>query len=167
MSPPGKLTTSILFGVRYMGLPEDFDYNTNSDITKAGTVVPNGALNSIHVATTNEMVGPQIGALFEFYVDNRWWVNVDMKAAIMNNHCPPRRPPTRTSTTERPPCITGTAQEDHTAFAEEIVGDGRLPLVAAFHDANRLPGPVDARLGPGAGQPEHQHRHPHDRGRPN
>ena len=34
-SPPGKLTTSILFGVRYMGLPEDFHYNTNSDITKA------------------------------------------------------------------------------------------------------------------------------------
>ena len=92
------------------------------------------------------MIGPQIGALFEFYVDNRWWVNVDMKAAIMNNHS--HQSTTYTNVNAGTTTVySGTAQEDHTAFAEEIVGDGRLSLVAAFHDANRLQGPVDAKRG--------------------
>ena len=117
--PAGKLTTSILFGVRYTGLPEDFQYDTNSDVTKAGTVVTNGALNSIHVATTNEMIGPQIGALFEFYVDNRWWVNVDMKAAVMNNRA--HQSTTYTNVDNGTTTVySGTTQEDHTAFAEEL-----------------------------------------------
>lgn len=84
---PEQLTVSILFGVRYVGLPEELDYYTSSDITSAGTIVTNGSTNSIHVRTTNEMVGPQIGALFEFYADNRWWINFEMKGAVMNNHC--------------------------------------------------------------------------------
>jgi hypothetical protein len=119
VTPPGKLTTSILFGARYLGLPENFDYNTTSDITKTGSVVTNGAVNSIHVATTNEMVGPEIGATFEFYVDNRWWVNVDMKAAIMNNHSHQTTTYTNvdTGTTST---FTGSQHGDHTAFAEEI-----------------------------------------------
>ncbi len=119
VSPPGKLSTSIIFGVRYTGLPETFDYDTTSDVTKAGTIVPNGESNSIHVATTNEMVGPQIGALFEFYVDNRWWVNVDMKAAIMNNHA--HQTTTYTNVDNgTTTAFTGTRTEDHTAFAEEF-----------------------------------------------
>jgi hypothetical protein len=119
VSPPGKLTTSILFGARYLGLPESFDYQTTSDITKSGAIVPNGAMNAIHVATTNEMIGPEIGALFEFYVDKRWWVNVDTRAAIMNNHAHQTTTYTNvdTGTTS---VFTGTRQEDHTAFAEEI-----------------------------------------------
>jgi hypothetical protein len=119
VSPPGKLTMSIIFGARYQGLPETFDYNTISDITKTGAVVPNGAVNSIHVATTNEMVGPEIGALFEFYVDNRWWVNVDMKAAIMNNQAHQTTTYTNTDTGVTT-VYTGSRQEDHTTFAEEI-----------------------------------------------
>jgi len=116
---PGKLTTSILFGVRYTGIPEDFQYDTASDITKAGTVVTNGALNSIHVATTNDMVGPQIGALFEFYVDNRWWVNVEMKAAVMNNRSHQSTPYTNVDNGTTT-VFTGSQREDHTAFAEEL-----------------------------------------------
>ena len=119
ISPPGKLTSSILFGVRYTGLPESFDYETTSNITKTGAIVPNGAINSIHVGTTNEMVGPEIGTIMEFYVDNRWWVNVDLRAAPMNNHAHQTtyylNVDTGTST-----LYTGNRQEDHTAFAEEI-----------------------------------------------
>jgi len=44
--PPEKLSASILFGVRYVGLPEDFYYNTQSDVP-----APAGATNAIHVAT--------------------------------------------------------------------------------------------------------------------
>ena len=61
-------------------MPEDFYYYTQSDVP-----TPHGSTNSIHVATNNQLVGPQIGALFEFYVENRWWVNFEMKAAVMNN----------------------------------------------------------------------------------
>jgi hypothetical protein len=118
-----KLTTSILFGVRYTGLPEEFQYDTISDITSAGRVVTNGVLNSIHVSTTNEMVGPQIGALFEFYADNRWWVNVEMKAAVMNNEA--HQSTTYTNTVNGVTTVyTGRALEDHTAFAEELSVSG-------------------------------------------
>jgi hypothetical protein len=119
ITPPGKLTASILFGVRYTGLPESFDYYTNSDVTKAGTVVTNGSINSIHVSTTNEMVGPQIGATFEFYVDNRWWVNVDMKGAIMNNRS--HQSTTYSNVDNGTTTVySGSREENHTAFAEEI-----------------------------------------------
>lgn len=119
VSPPGKLSTSILFGVRYTGLPETFDYDTVSNVIASGAVVTNGAVNSIHVATTNEMVGPEIGALFEFYADNRWWINVDMRAAIMNNHA--HQTTTYTNVNNGTTNVyTGTQTENHTAFAEEI-----------------------------------------------
>ena len=119
VSPPGKLSASILFGARYLGLPESFDYQTTSDITKSGAVVSNGAANAIHVATTNEMIGPEIGALFEFYAENRWWINVDMRAEIMNNHA--HQTTTYTNVDNGTTTVyTGTRQEDHTAFAEEI-----------------------------------------------
>ena len=42
VSPPGKLTTSIIFGIRYQGLPETFDYDTTSNITSSGAIVANG-----------------------------------------------------------------------------------------------------------------------------
>ncbi len=159
MSPPGKLTTSILFGVRYTGLPENFDYNSVSDVTRTGAVVTNGVLNSIHVATTNEMVGPQIGALFEFYVDNRWWVNVDMKAAVMNNHA--HQTTTYTNVDTRTTTVyTGTRQEDHTAFAEELSVSGVYRWTVHFTAQIGYRAPVDAGPGPGAGQPEHQPRRP-------
>ncbi len=119
VSPPGKLTTSIIFGIRYQGLPETFDYDTTSNITSSGAIVANGAVNSIHVATTNEMVGPEIGTLFEFYTDNRWWINVDLKAALMNNHAHQTTVYTNTDTGVTT-VYTGSRQEDHTTFAEEI-----------------------------------------------
>ena len=133
--PPERLSVSVLFGVRYLGLPEDLDYLTQSDVNAAGTIVPSGAVNAIHVRTTNEMVGPQIGALFEFYSDNRWWVNFEMKAAVMNNHA-------RQSTTYHNVDAGivhdyfGTRQEDHTAFA----GDLNLAFVYRWspHFSTRL-----------------------------
>jgi hypothetical protein len=116
---PSKLTTSILFGVRYLGMPEDFQYDTISDITRSGAIATNGATNSIHVATTNDMVGPQIGALFEFYSDNRWWVNFEIKGAVLNNRAHQTTVYTNTDTGTTT-VFSGSRQEDHTAFAEEI-----------------------------------------------
>lgn len=123
--PPSRLTMSILFGVRYIGLPEDLDYHTESV----------AASNSIHVSANNQMVGPQLGARCEFYVDNRWWTCFEAKGALLNNRA--------SQTTSGNVNFLGAAvpfsnsvREDHTSFA------GELALTANYrwspHFATRL-----------------------------
>jgi hypothetical protein len=112
--PPERLATSILFGVRYAGLPEEFNYQTQSFVP-----LPGGSSNTVHVSTDNQMVGPQIGALFEMYVDNRWWINFEMKAALLNNHA--RQTTTYTNTNVLgTTTFVGTASDDHTAFLGDL-----------------------------------------------
>jgi len=113
--PPDRLMASVIFGVRYLDLPEGFDYLTHSNAP-----TPGGARNTIHVATDNQMVGPQIGTLFEMYIDNRWWMNFEAKAAVLNNRA-------RQSTLFNNVSHTAFAGEfafsdhgDHTAFAGEL-----------------------------------------------
>ncbi len=132
---PERLSASILFGVRYIGLPEDFNYLTESDVNSGGTIAPSGATNNIHVRTTNDMIGPQIGALFEFYCENRWWVNFEMKAAVLNNRA---RQSTAYHNVDAGVVhdYAGTCQGDHTAFA----GDLNLAFVYRWspHFSTRL-----------------------------
>ena len=78
---------SLLVGIRYVGLPEDLSYQTVSDVTSSGAVVPNGAINNIHVSTSNEMIGAQVGCLCQFLDANGWCLNVGAKGALLNNHC--------------------------------------------------------------------------------
>jgi hypothetical protein len=85
--PPWLGMMSVILGVRYIGMPEDLSYFTQSDVTSAGTIVTDGATNDIHVSTTNEMVGPQVGALLQFYLNQKWWADIGVKAAVMNNCC--------------------------------------------------------------------------------
>jgi hypothetical protein len=110
---PQRLFVSGSFGVRYVGLPEEFEYQSQSDVPN-----PLGSQALIRVKTTNDMVGPQIGALFEFYVDNRWWLNTEIKAALLNNHA--------SQTTRYIASGAGAGEyvfsrsEDHTAFAGDV-----------------------------------------------
>ncbi len=126
---PCRLTGSVMFGVRYIGIPEDFDYLTS-------TATPSVSSASFNIETDNQLVGPQIGAYFEFYESNRWWITVDMKAAVMNNR-------SSQSTHYRigggPYAGENTlgVREDHTAFAEE------LAVAAVFRWTPRM----SARLG--------------------
>jgi hypothetical protein len=107
--PPGRLTASVLFGVRYISLPEDFDYATQSILGSA----------AIHVATNNQMVGPQIGAMFEMYVDNRWWVNFEMKGAVMNNRAQQTTSGAINYIGAVVP-LSGSECENHTSFAGDL-----------------------------------------------
>jgi hypothetical protein len=117
--PPERLAVSILFGVRYIGLPEEFQYDTISDVTSSGAVVADGVRNTIHIKTHNEMVGPQIGALFELNAENRWWINFESKAALLNNHS--RQTSTYTNIDGGAPVTyTSSRNDDHTAFAGEL-----------------------------------------------
>jgi hypothetical protein len=118
---PERLSMSLLFGVRYLGVLEDLQYDTQSTVVMdpPNPLLPGMVSNSIHVATDNQMVGPQIGALFELYTDNRWWLNTEIKAAVLNNHA--------TTSTAYTNTINGASNsyfskvtEDHTAFAGEL-----------------------------------------------
>jgi hypothetical protein len=118
--PPGRLSVSILFGVRWVGLPEDFDYLTQSSLP-----APGGAINWIHVTTENQMVGPQFGALLEFCSDNRWWVNLEMKAAVMNNRSRQLTTYVNIDNLGNAHRFEGSQSEDHTA----AVGDMAVTFV--------------------------------------
>jgi hypothetical protein len=111
---PERLAVSYLFGIRYFGLPEKLDY-----LTESVAPTPNAATNTVHVATENQMIGPQIGALFEIYVDNRWWINFEIKAAVLNDRG--QQSTTYTNVTQGFSTSSFTSvREDHTAFAGDL-----------------------------------------------
>jgi hypothetical protein len=78
--PPGRLSTSLLVGARYMSIRERFEYDSASAVP-----APLGAVNSLHIGTANKLFGLQLGALLECYSEGRWWVNFEMKGAICQN----------------------------------------------------------------------------------
>ncbi len=120
--PAGKLTTSILFGVRYLDIPERFEYATEA----ASGGFPGGSIatNEVRVDTDNVLVGPQIGALFEFYAENRWWVNFEIKGALCNNRAG-QATEYRNATDGFETVSFGSRKDDSTAF----VGDLALTFV--------------------------------------
>ena len=64
---------------------EEFDYYTVSDVLPSGSYLANGSINDIRITTKNEMVGPQVGALVEFYTEGRWWIDLEGKVSLMSN----------------------------------------------------------------------------------
>ena len=73
--------TSCLVGLRYMKLRETLDYASESP------PFPGEALdefqNSETVRVENDLFGPQIGALAQFLVHNRAWIDVSINGAIL------------------------------------------------------------------------------------
>jgi hypothetical protein len=74
-TPPGRMTTSFLLGARYVGLNEDLQFYSE------GT----GGNHFAQSNVDNELWGVQIGGLFEFFVQDDWWINFEMKGAICQN----------------------------------------------------------------------------------
>lgn len=77
-----RLTTYALLGVRYMSIDEGFHYYSHAEVSETGVF---GATNSVNTLTRNQLWGPQIGALMAFYVEDRWWINFEAKAAFCGN----------------------------------------------------------------------------------
>jgi hypothetical protein len=113
--PEGRLAVSALFGVRYVYLPEEFDYDTISAAPS-----PAGSVNNFRVNTQNQMVGPQVGGLMEFYVDNRWWLTFEAKGAVMNDLAMQTTSYQNGAIAGPFTTVTHSAEESHTAFAEDI-----------------------------------------------
>ena len=74
--PDGDPTIVLLFGVRHVGIREEFDYYS----------VPTGNPNpvSVHAHTNNNLWGPQIGGVVD-YGHQDIWLHFEGKAAICNN----------------------------------------------------------------------------------
>jgi hypothetical protein len=109
--PPGRMSMSILGGIRYAEIDEDFQFNTQ--------ITTPAATNNFHVTTDNQMVGAQIGALFELYLENRWWIDCEMKGAIFSNRMRLNTDYHNVSGGAATDVITSD-EEIHTSFAEEL-----------------------------------------------
>jgi len=74
--PAGDPTIALLFGVRHVGLREEFDYSS--------TPLLNVNPVSVHAHTNNDLWGPQIGGSVD-YGHQDIWIHAEGKAAICNN----------------------------------------------------------------------------------
>ena len=111
--PPGRMTMSILGGVRFAEIDEDFQFNTQTSTAPAAT-------NNFHVTTDNQMIGAQIGALFELYLENRWWVDCEMKGAIFSDRQHLNTDYHNVNAAGLATDFITDDQEVHTAFAEDL-----------------------------------------------
>ncbi len=114
--PPGRLRCSFLSGIRANQIDEDFSYRTTSDIPALA-----GTDNLIRTKTRNSLLGAQIGGLFEFYIDPRWWINCELEAAICQNEVTLESVYTQTSGVGGSTSHIHTHSEDDTSFVGEIV----------------------------------------------
>ncbi|HBO42603.1 MAG TPA: hypothetical protein DD670_01440 [Planctomycetaceae bacterium] len=78
--PPDPLQVSVFYGIRYISLGEQFGYFSQSQIP-----LPGGATQSVDVHTQNDLLGGQLGALFELHVEPRWWIDARLSAALYHN----------------------------------------------------------------------------------
>ena len=76
---------SCLVGLRYMKVLESFGYDTQSPLPD-----PDGTQNTVDVRTGNDLFGVQLGALAQFMVENRAWIDFEIKGALFMNQADSR-----------------------------------------------------------------------------
>jgi hypothetical protein len=80
--PLEPLQVSVFYGLRYIELGERFGYYSQSQVP----VPPGaGATQWVDVRTKNDMFGAQLGTLMELHVDQGWWIDARLAAALLNN----------------------------------------------------------------------------------
>src|SRR5262245_8687706 len=78
--PPGPLDVSLLVGIRYMRIDDQFNFVSQSDLPG-----PGGTTVDLQTNTVNDMWGCQIGIQFDCLVTARWWFDFDLKGAIFSD----------------------------------------------------------------------------------
>ena len=76
--PPGPFEASMLLGIRYTRLTEEFSY-----LSVSNTGV--GSETSVEIATDNDMIGPQIGFLGQWIARPRTWVDYEIIGSVLSN----------------------------------------------------------------------------------
>jgi hypothetical protein len=84
-APPWAATT-VLIGLRYVGVSEEFDYYSQPTTSPIdATVLAPRTPNLVTAHTNNQMCGPQIGVLVEFSGWQNIWLSFEAKGAICDN----------------------------------------------------------------------------------
>lgn len=76
----GPIETTLLYGVRYMRIDESFTY-----LGVSNTPAPLGSSNRTATFTENDLIGFQVGALGAYRVNDRFWIEMDVKATLAQN----------------------------------------------------------------------------------
>ena len=79
--PPGPFDVSLLAGVRYIRIAEQFTFDSQADLP-----APGGTTTDFQSNVTNDLWGAQIGIQFNCLVTARWWFEFDLKGGIYNDH---------------------------------------------------------------------------------
>ncbi|HLA85509.1 MAG TPA: BBP7 family outer membrane beta-barrel protein [Thermoguttaceae bacterium] len=83
---PEYFQASLLLGVRYMNVDEAFFYHAERDaIVPAEGLTVSAASTSVTTDTANPLIGAQIGGTYEIRVTRGWWLDGELKFALMNN----------------------------------------------------------------------------------
>lgn len=81
LDPQVRAETSCLIGLRYMQIGEQFQYNDSNSSNSNS----NNSNSDVTVKTGNNMFGIQIGALSQFLVVDRGWVDFEIKGVMFFN----------------------------------------------------------------------------------
>jgi hypothetical protein len=117
--PPRGFNASFLLGVRYMKITEELNYESFQFVNPSATT----PTLSMLTATSNTLVGPQIGGFFEIYSVPNCWITFEMKGAICGNNA-------RQGTTGFAPIINSAQifDESKDRIVTAFVGDLELML---------------------------------------
>jgi len=73
--PPGPFDVSLLAGIRYLDIRDQFNLQTINGVQD----------NNLTVNTTNQMWFGQIGISMDWLVASRFWINSTIKGGLANN----------------------------------------------------------------------------------
>lgn len=79
-NPGPAAEVSAIYGLRYINLRERLEYQTRSLVP-----VPDGTFNEVDVATSNNMFGLQLGAMFDLQLHYRCWIGIEAKGMVLSN----------------------------------------------------------------------------------
>ena len=71
----GEMEFSTMLGLRYFSTDESFEYRAESPT----------ATNRANVSVGNEMFGAQVGSLAQWLFEDRGWLDIELKGALLSN----------------------------------------------------------------------------------
>jgi len=129
---PGQLQASVLAGGRYMNVSERFGYYTES-------TSPADASVAVTTNTQNTMLGVQIGAMFEFFVDPGWWIDCEVKGGVFSNEASQQTVFAPDNVRDYPDRNVGFREEDVTCWVLDlrlnatVLITPRLAVIGGYH----------------------------------
>jgi hypothetical protein len=113
-----RAEASCLVGLRYMKVSEEFGYYSESPI--ATLPLEDRSTTRVDVTTDNDLFGPQLGAMAQFLVHDRAWIDAEIKGALLFNQAATTMNTIWDEDSSEPIVGATDADEDATAFLGDI-----------------------------------------------